>query len=176
MTHMTLIIRHALGILLACTLLFLSCIRSDEPGSPKEYVRVGDALPRLSLTLMDGRRVDNATWEGRSLVLVLFSIDCPDCQRELPQVERFYRMMSGRADVLTLGISRGGGSDAVSGYWERNGLTFPCSPQEDRRVYDLFASSVVPRVYVVSPQGRVTHMYDDTDMPSAEVLLQCVGE
>ncbi len=169
-------LKHIVWYGLACLLLLLSCIRSEEPGTPSEYVRVGDALPRLSLTLMDGTRVDNATWEGRTLVLILFSIDCPDCRRELPQVERFSQMVSGRADVFTLGISRGGGHDAVSAYWERNGLTFPCSPQEDRRVYDLFASSVVPRVYVVSPQGRVTHMYDDTDMPSAEVLLRCLDE
>ena len=166
--------RYALVAFLACCPLLPSCIRSEEVESPQEYVRVGDALPHFSVTLMDSTLVSNATWAGRSLVLILFSIECPDCQRELPQVERFYQMVREREDVFTLGISRGGGHDAVTGYWAQSGLTFPCSPQEDRRIYNLFASSVVPRVYVVSPQGRVTHMYDDTNMPTAETLLQCV--
>ncbi len=152
--------------------LLSSCIRDDEPKGVQEYVRVGDSLPRLSLTLMDGTTVSNATWEGRTLVLVLFSIKCSDCQRELPQVERYHQMVKGRDDIFTLGISRAEGYEAVAAYWHNNGLTFPCSPQEDRRVYSLFASGIVPRIYIVSPQGRVTATFDDTSMPSAETLLQ----
>lgn len=165
------ILRYCSLLLLACPLL-ASCVRDDKAPEVREYVRVGDSLPRFSVTLTDGTRVDNATWAGRTLVLVLFSIDCSDCKRKLPQVERFFQMVKGRDDIYTLGISRAGGHEAVTSYWRDNGLTFPCSPQEDRRVYDLFASAIVPRIYVVSPWGKVTAMFDDTNMPSAETLLR----
>lgn len=161
--------------LLAASLLALaSCIHDDALPPVREYVQVGDTLPRLSLTLMDGTRVSNERWQGRTLVLVLFSIQCSDCQHELPEVERFHQMTLQRDDVYTLGISRDGGQEAVSAYWRTHNLTFPCSPQSDAQVYHLFASSIVPRIYIVSPQGRVIAMYDDTSMPQAEVLLRHV--
>ena len=160
--------------LVLCMVMLGSCVRDDEPKGVKEYVKVGDRLPRFSVKLLDGTEVNNATWEGKALVLVFFSTKCHDCQHELPEVERFYQAVSQRTDVFTLGISREGGYEAVNDYWHTHDLTFPCSPQEDRHIYHLFATGIVPRIYVVNPQGRVTHMYGDTDMPSAEVLLQAV--
>lgn len=171
-THHSLV--HRLMLLAASVLLLASCIH-DAPLPPaREYVQVGDTLPPLSLTLMDGTQVSNERWAGRTLVLVLFSIQCSDCQRELPEVERFHQLTLQRDDVYTLGISRDGGQEAVTAYWHAHGLTFPCSPQSDAQVYHLFASSIVPRIYIVSPEGCVVAMYDDTSMPTAETLLRHV--
>lgn len=162
--------------LVLCMVMLGSCVRDDEPKGVKEYVKVGDRLPRFSVKLLDGTEVNNATWEGKALVLVFFSTKCPDCQHELPEVERFYQQVSGRADVFTLAVSREEGYEKVRDYWQEHGLTIPCSPQEDRHIYHLFATGIVPRIYIVNPQGKVTHMYGDTDMPSAEALLQAVGQ
>ena len=162
----TKVLRWCSCALVLCMVMLGSCVRDDEPKGVKEYVKVGDRLPRFSVKLLDGTEVNNATWEGKALVLVFFSTKCSDCQRELPEVERFYQAVSQRADVFTLAVSR---------EEHEHALTIPCSPQEDRRIYHLFATGIVPRIYIVNPQGRVTHMYGDTDMPSAEALLQAVG-
>ena len=69
--------------LVLCMVMLGSCVRDDEPKGVKEYVKVGDRLPRFSVKLLDGTEVNNATWEGKALVLVFFSTKCSDCQREL---------------------------------------------------------------------------------------------
>ena len=92
--------------LVLCMVMLGSCVRDDEPKGVKEYVKVGDRLPRFSVKLLDGTEVNNATWEGKALVLVFFSTKCPDCQHELPEVERFYRQVSGRADAVRKGMRR----------------------------------------------------------------------
>lgn len=170
----SMIMRGCSTLLLGMSLTLTSCVKSDKPVEVREYVRVGDSLPRFSVTLLDGTVVNNDSWVGKRLVLIFFSTGCPDCQKELPELEYFYQKTKLRTDIFTLGISRGGGFGVVSNYWEEHHLTFPCSPQEDRKVYNLFASAIVPRIYVVSPQGRVTHMFDDSNMPLADSLLDIV--
>lgn len=87
----TKVMRWCSCALVLCMVMLGSCVRDDEPKGVKEYVKVGDRLPRFSVKLLDGTEVNNATWEGKALVLVFFSTKCPDCQHELPEVERFYR-------------------------------------------------------------------------------------
>ena len=56
-------------------------------------------------------------------------------------------------------ISRAEDEDAVAAYWKDNGLQIPYSAQNDRRIYELFASSIIPRIYFVSAQGIVTRVF-----------------
>lgn len=161
-------------LLLGMSLIVTSCVSGDEPVEVCEYVRVGDSLPQLSLTLLDGTVVKNDCWAGKRLVLILFSTGCPDCQKELPEIEYFYQKTKDQTNIHTLGISRENGPEVVKKYWEEHHLTFPCSPQKDRDVYNLFASAIVPRIYVVNEQGIITHMYDDSNMPLADTLLEAV--
>jgi hypothetical protein len=53
-------------------------------------------------------------------------------------------------------ISRAEGEQSVADFWSANNLQIPYSAQEDRKIYDLFASSVIPRVYFVSSSGIIT--------------------
>jgi hypothetical protein len=53
-------------------------------------------------------------------------------------------------------ISRAEDEDMVAPFWEEYGLEIPYSAQPDRRIYDMFAKSIVPRVYFVAPSGKVT--------------------
>ena len=109
----TKVMRWCSCALVLCMVMLGSCVRDDEPKGVKEYVKVGDRLPRFSVKLLDGTEVNNATWEGKALVLVFFSTKCSDCQRELPEVERFYQAASQRADVFTLAVSREEGYEKV---------------------------------------------------------------
>jgi hypothetical protein len=42
----------------------------------------------------------------------------------------------------------------------------PYSPQRGRDVYNLFARSIIPRIYVCSKDGVVRFVYGDSLMPS----------
>ena len=44
-------------------------------------------------------------------------------------------------------IAREEGEADIVAYWEANHLTLPVSPQPDRRIYSLFASVGIPRVF-----------------------------
>jgi peroxiredoxin len=91
-------------------------------------------------------------------VIVFFNTWCSDCQRDLPLLNDYYLQHKDDDGFQMVAISRAEGVASVSDFWKANNLQIPYSAQDDRRIYDLFASSIIPRIYFVSPQGIITRI------------------
>ena len=61
-------------------------------------------------------------------------------------------------------ISREETDETISPYWQSNGYTMPYSAQSDRKVYELFAQTRVPRVYICK-DGVIKNIFTDTPAP-----------
>ncbi|MBQ7691331.1 MAG: TlpA family protein disulfide reductase [Muribaculaceae bacterium] len=133
-------------------------------------VGVGDRLPAFAVTLGDGTVVSDQTLLGAPAMIVFFNTTCPDCRRELPVVEQFYRRHGQHCRVVA--IAREQLRDDIAAYWAANSLTLPYSPQPDRAVFNLFATERIPRIYQVNSQGIITAAYDDTHLPTLDELEQ----
>ena len=138
---------------------------------------VGDQLPEFEVTMNDGSVVRTADLQGQPSVVVLFSVDCPDCRHELPEIQRLWDM--NEADSLVQGqhipivlIGRECMEDDIEPFWQFAELTMPYSPQPDRKVYSLFAPRVIPRIYISDAQGIIRHIHVDTGMPTAEIIAE----
>ena len=146
-------------MMLLCLLLTgCSSIEDDET---KERVAVGDRVPLFSVEMVkDGERSTFSTAQlTGETVIVFFNTTCPDCQRDLPKLNQYYLRHKSDEGFQMVAISREEGEDTVAAYWKDSGLQIPYSAQTDRRIYELFASSKVPRVYFVSAQGIVTRVF-----------------
>jgi len=133
---------------------------SDDSTSPdvEERVRVGDRLPSFTVDMISGdtRSVfssDHLT--GRTLI-VFFHTGCIDCQRELPELEKYYQQHLQEPGFQLVAIAREENEEEIASFWEEYGLTMPYSPQSNRDVYSLFASMTIPRAYLCAPTGIVT--------------------
>lgn len=146
-------------MMLLCLLLTgCSSIEDDET---KEWVAVGDRVPLFSVEMVkDGERSTFSTAQlTGETVIVFFNTTCPDCQRDLPKLNQYYLKHKVDEGFQMVAISREEGEEDVAAYWKDNGLQIPYSAQNDRRIYELFASSVIPRIYFVSAQGIVTRVF-----------------
>lgn len=161
---------HCNYFFMALLLILSSCIGSDDD-DPVSYVAVGDRLPEFSVELSDGTVVSTQTLRGCAALIVFFNTDCPDCRRELPEVERLQEM---NPAVTIVCIAREESAEKIAAYWAEAGLTLPYSPQPDRRIFNLFASSGIPRLYIADGQGTVTAVFGDTDYPTAEQLARLI--
>lgn len=164
-----------LFLFVSVMLLSLSCISEDKPAGNEAGVQVGQILPGFEVTLNNGEKVSNASLKGSVVVITFFNTGCTDCQKYLPVLNAVYEEI--RADkahplrsVVFLPISRAQPAESVAAYWAEHGFSLPYSAQPDRRVYELFASTRIPRNYVINAQGKVTATYDDTNAPTAEEL------
>lgn len=145
-------------------LLYLTCVGCssiiDDNDEVIEHVHVGDKVPSFSVTVTDGsemRTFSTSQLTGET-VIVFFNTWCSDCQRDLPLLNDYYLRHKDDSGFQMVAISRAEGADAVSQFWSEHNLQIPYSAQGDRRIYDLFASSVIPRIYFVSPQGIITRI------------------
>ena len=158
-----------LSTLALCALLFSSCIHEDGPNL-EDVVEVGDLLPNFSVVMSDGSTVTGAELRKSPSVVVFFYSGCPDCRQALPSVQRLYNNYIAQGVRFAL-ISREEGASTIEDYWQTNGFTMPYSAQEDRTIYELFAKSRVPRVYISDNGGRVRAIFTDDPVPTYEELV-----
>ncbi|MGM9694222.1 MAG: redoxin family protein [Alloprevotella sp.] len=153
-------------------LMMASCMNDDDPAAT-DSVQVGSALPSFTITLSDGTSVSTADLKGAPSVIVFFHTLCGDCQRELPVVERVSHDFPG---VRFLCIARSQGENEISAYWAQKGLTLPFSPQPDAAVYNLFANSYIPRVYVSDASCIVRQIFvEELDEEALRQMLQTLS-
>lgn len=152
--------------------LFLACVNEDEPKGGN--VSINDKLPQFSVNMSNGETFTNQSLIGKVGVIVFFNTNCPDCQEELPVIQELWEKYEEDDNVLILPISREEGEKEISNYWTLNNLTLPFSPQENRNIYSLFATSGIPRIYISDKEGRVIFMSDDKDMPSLGLLIKTI--
>ena len=134
----------------------ISCVKDKQSGAD---LVVGDRIPEFSVTMNDGSELTGKQLSRGKSCIVFFTTACPDCKATLPHLQRIYNEY-GSQEVQFALISREDGAEAVSKYWQENGFTMPYSAQNDRRVYELFAKTRVPRVYVCK-NGEIKAIFTD---------------
>ena len=65
-----------------------ACIRDRIPEGAD--LRPGDRLPWFSVTMDDGSVLSTGDLAGKVSVIVFFHTGCPDCQAELPVIQRIH--------------------------------------------------------------------------------------
>lgn len=150
-------------------IIFKSCVADDDPSSTGSLT-VGDIIPHFSVELNDGKTVSDTSLKGKIAIIVFFNTSCPDCREELPVVNNFYLEIKDDESVSLFSISREEDYESVESYWYENNLSIPFSAQSDRTVYNLFAKSIIPRIYFVNSAGIITATFGDSDMPTLQTL------
>jgi peroxiredoxin len=152
-----------------------SCVREEAPDAREasSLVKAGDEVPDFTVSNDEGT-VSKATLAGKKTLLVLFSTACGDCRRALPVVEEAWRLLRDEPGVLVITISREEPAGTVSDYWATAGFTMPYYLDEDRAVFNKFASAYTPRVYLVDPRQRVAEMHVETLPLTGEQLYRRV--
>ena len=147
-----------LYIIIGVALFALSaCVSGADEQRTADGLGVGDPLPAFSVTLNDGRVVADTTLAGTPTLIAFFHTECPDCQRELPVLQQLYEQYGQRVDFVCIG--REETDTAVAAYWQKNSLTMPWSAQKDRKVYNLFAQTYIPRIYLADKIGLIQAMF-----------------
>lgn len=162
-------------IITLAALCTVSCV--EETGTGGKPVGIGEVIPAFTVTTMDGATVSTATLLGKPSVIVFFDTTCPDCHRQLPEIEEVWRELEGSINAIA--IAREQGSDPVRDYWSGNGLTMPVAAPGNRETFNLFdrgSKSGVPQVYVTDKEGRVTLYGNDKSILTTIMITDKLKE
>jgi len=147
---------------------------SDDSDDIENYVGVGDAIPQFTIHEDDGSTFDSSTLHGKKTALLFFNTGCSDCERELPVIEKAWRVLKDDPDVVFVTIARGQTVQDTETYWQEHQLTLPRFHDPKRAVFQLFANNYVPRLYLIDGEGRVQWMsiekFNLTDMQLIEKI------
>lgn len=149
---------------LSAVILMSSCI-GEDPVDVAD-IKVGDLIPDFTVEMNDGSTITGEQLRKGVSLIMFFHTDCPDCAVTLPEVQKIYNEYSHKNVRFAL-ISREEEASAVSLYWRANHMTMLYSAQSDRKIYNLFAESRIPRVYI-SIDGVVKAVFTDNPNPKYE--------
>ncbi|MGN1234042.1 MAG: TlpA family protein disulfide reductase [Candidatus Cryptobacteroides sp.] len=147
-------------------ILLISCVRDN--GNRADALVPGDKLPEFQVTMNDGTLVNvPQDLKGSVSCIVFFNTGCKDCREELPVIQRLNDELP---DIKFLLVSRAEEEASVASWWAGNGMSMPFSPQPDRTIYELFAASVIPRIYISDNNARIVAAFSDNPLPTYESL------
>ena len=159
-------------MILPFMLLFSACIKEEPAGAD---LKVWDMLPDFEVVMNDRTIVTDDDLKGNISVVMFFHTSCPDCQQALPIMQRIYDEYLPEGVLFAL-ISREDVRQDIEFYWKREGLKMPYSAQEDREVYEKFASKRIPRIYINDRDGFIRYIYTDDPVPSYDDLKSSLEE
>ena len=161
------------SILLLVSFLLVSCITEEEEIPTGSELVVGDKIPSFSVVMNTGETISDKDLSGQLSLIVFFNTGCKDCQKELPVIQRFYDTYP---EYPLICISRAETESSIAKYWKENKLTLPYSAQRDKTIYEKFASQTIPRIYIVSPEGIILHIFTDNPLADFDTLAKAVQE
>ena len=142
------------------------CIKEKQTGAD---LKVGDRLPDFEVVMDDGTVVTDEILSETVSVVMFFHTSCPDCRQVLPQIQKVYDEYASVGVRIVL-ISREDPKESVESFWQENGLKMPYSAQNDRKVYEKFAATRIPRVYVNEKGGIIRYVFTDDPNPSYDEI------
>jgi len=142
------------------------CIKEKQTGAD---LKVGDILPDFEVQMNDGTIVTDEMLKETVSVVMFFHTSCPDCQQVLPQMQKIYDEYASD-DVRIVLVSREESQEDIDAFWKEKGLNMPYSAQKDRTVYEKFARTRIPRVYICEKGGIIRYIFTDDPNPSYDDL------
>lgn len=139
-------------------MIFGGCIHENMPEASS--LKEGDKIPEFTL-VSNGETLSSNQMPGIKKIIVFFNTQCKDCREALPKIQKAYEAdMLVNTPIAYYCISREECHEEVAKYWKDNSLTIPFYAQEDRRIFNLFASSGIPRVYIIDKNNIILKVYE----------------
>lgn len=126
--------------------------------TPGTRAFVGDPVPDVLLTKLDGTTAPLAEFRGKVVVLNFFATWCGPCIKELPHLQELWNDLRDNEDFTMLVVGREESAETVAAFKAKNGYTFPMALDPDRSATGKtgkFADSYIPRTYVISRDGTI---------------------
>ena len=158
-------------LIIVLGLIISSCIKEEQG---VELV-VGDRLPDFEVVMNDGSVVDDDILSEGVSVVMFFHTSCPDCQQALPRMQQIYDEYISKGVYFAF-ISREESVVDIESYFNEKGLKLPYSAQNDRKVYEQFAQTRIPRIYICEKGGIIRYIFTDDPVPSYDQLKSSIED
>ncbi|MDQ0159535.1 TlpA family protein disulfide reductase [Alkalibacillus salilacus] len=98
------------------------------------------------------------------IVLTFWASWCPDCARDLPKKEQFYKTMRhNNIEMLTINVTGRERDMSEAHKFQEQFLTQTVLQDRGREIYDLYQADGVPTTIVIDLDGNIVGQFGDKD-------------
>jgi len=180
-------------LMLLTIMIFLLSIFNFSVLSANKEPEKGEVLPIINLPVP--KNPDERNYLGLSgsgsfkipqiktkvVIIEIYSMYCPYCQKDAPGVNELYRLIENNADIKNkiklIGIGAGNSSYEVEIYKKTYQVPFPLFPDKDFVIHKACGEVRTPYFMVVKINEDGTHQIVHTQLgnyPGAEPFLELV--
>lgn len=172
--HIAMILRPIIlaAMLSFSAVLLQSCITEHgEDADESTLVAIGDTAPDFTVRMTDGSAVTLSELRGRVVMLHFWSPDCPMCQEEMGVVQEAVVDRIAGSDIYYLPIARDGEHDTIEEFCRQKGCGFAAGLDPDRSIYTLYATSFVPRMFIIDRSGTIRAIYVEYSVDRLDAIV-----
>lgn len=148
---------------------------SERKSGGDDSLALGSPMPQFSVSGPEGTITDGDL-AGTCSVVVFFRTTCPDCSREMPNVEAAFKRVA-ESGVRFVAVSKEEDAEtAVPEYWEATGMTMPYRFDPSGAMFEAFDVSRVPTLYLFGSNGKLVYAAVETFEFSANKLVEMIEE
>ncbi|HNX91451.1 MAG TPA: TlpA disulfide reductase family protein [Candidatus Omnitrophota bacterium] len=149
---MKLISRISIAMLVAVMFALGAC--SGVTGQPVEST--GDGFSDFTLNMTHGAVFNlAAALKEKNVVLVFWTTWCPNCVKEIPEVNKYYAKNKGTVDVIGVNIQES--PEKVAEFAKKRGITYPVVLDRNGDVATTYGVRGIPTVVAIGKSGKILY-------------------
>jgi len=141
-----------LAVALVVTLALPACTAQEAPG-----LGPGKPAPDFAITDVDGNQLNLNSLRGKVVMLNFWSITCPPCRAEMPEIEAAYQLV--KDDAVFVGVAPQDRASDVRDYVKANGFSWNFAVDPSGKVAIPYEVYVFPTTYFIDRQGFIASVH-----------------
>ncbi len=119
-------------------------------------VKIGDTAPDFTYATENGKTTKLSDLKGKVVWINFFATWCPPCRKELPHLQKevFDKLKNNKNFELII-LGREHSWDEINKFVSDNNYHMPFYPDEERKVFSLYAKQNIPRNFIIDKQGKI---------------------
>lgn len=149
-------------------------------GLTPQYAGVNRKAPSFTLADLDGKPVSLADYQGKVVLLNLWSTSCLPCRKEIPDLAELTQVLKKRSDVVVLTVTNDESPADVRDFLKsllREDAPFITLMDPNNAVIrDKFGTTMVPETWVIDKRGVIRARFDGQRDWSSGLVTQMVDQ
>lgn len=152
--------KHVVYFIAVCFCTGIISIQGQQQlpkGKTESFTHVGQEMPSFTVTTLDGTEFNIRSMRGKVLLINFWATWCSPCRAEMPRLEKEVWQEFKSSDFVMVAIAREQSGEEINSFRKKHGFSFPMASDPQRKTFQLFADSGIPRTYVVGRDGTILY-------------------
>jgi len=149
-------VKKVIAMILLLVLIGYGIWQALAAGQTKEVgLAVGDTAPDFTLPTLNDEPIQLSQLRGKPVIINFWATWCPPCQREMPDLEKFYSDYQSHVEFLSVNLTSQDRREKVASFIEQYGVTFPVVLDTKGKILKLYNIQTIPTTYILDENGVI---------------------